>query len=120
MLLRSLLGPEVAPGGAAALRICADGGANRLYDQLPSWLGAGGADAVEAVRGAFLPDVIKGDLDSLRPEVRDFYTRRGVRCAAAHRPACAWPSFPISPYWCDDCTCLLPAADFWCERRSIV
>ncbi len=108
----------MAPGGAAALRICADGGANRLYDQLPCWLGAGGADAEEAVRGAFLPDVIKGDLDSLRPEVRDFYTRRGVRCAAPTDPH-APGHRSSSPCWCDDCTCLLSAADVWCERRSI-
>ena len=67
---------------AAALRICADGGANRLYDQAPHWLGADGAQA-DAARGALVPDVIKGDLDSLRPEVRDFYVRRGARCVPA-------------------------------------
>jgi len=78
---------------AAALRICADGGANRLYDQVPSWRGVGGpgahADgaAADAARAAFLPDIIKGDLDSLRPQVREFYSRRGVRCAASSAAA---------------------------------
>ncbi|KAK9831312.1 hypothetical protein WJX81_001115 [Elliptochloris bilobata] len=62
----------------SVLRICADGGANRLYDQAPCWLGVSEPEA-DAARGAFVPDVIKGDLDSLRPEVREFYERRGAR-----------------------------------------
>mmetsp|Transcript_87 Transcript_87/g.270 ORF Transcript_87/g.270 Transcript_87/m.270 type:complete len:277 (-) Transcript_87:153-983(-) len=52
----------------AALRMCADGAANRLHDALP-----------EPMRGKMLPDQIRGDLDSLRPEVADFYRERGVR-----------------------------------------
>ena len=43
--------------------ICADGGANRLYDCAPS----------SNDRSKYIPHAIVGDLDSLRPEVRQFY-----------------------------------------------
>jgi thiamine pyrophosphokinase len=52
----------------AALRMCADGGANRLHDGLPI-----------AMRSQMLPDQVRGDLDSLRPDVAEFYRGRGVR-----------------------------------------
>jgi thiamine pyrophosphokinase len=42
------------------IRICADGAANRLYDKLPP-----------EERIHHIPDCIKGDLDSLRPDVRE-------------------------------------------------
>lgn len=58
---------------AAAHRICADGGANRLYDLAHAHRPAANAHA------AFLPDVILGDLDSLRPGVCDAYTKAGVQ-----------------------------------------
>ncbi|KAF2476161.1 thiamine pyrophosphokinase-like protein 1 [Lindgomyces ingoldianus] len=51
-------------------QICADGGANRLYDMFEG--------ALELRRGDFLPDAIHGDLDSLRDDVRAYYTSRGV------------------------------------------
>ncbi|WVR09545.1 thiamine pyrophosphokinase [Kwoniella sp. DSM 27419] len=49
---------------AASKRICADGGANRLYE----------ADKEKI----YLPDLIKGDLDSIRPEVQAYYQDQGV------------------------------------------
>ncbi|KAF1982360.1 thiamine pyrophosphokinase, partial [Aulographum hederae CBS 113979] len=58
---------------AADYRVCADGGANRLWDML----GEGG-EGGEGRRENFLPDVIHGDLDSLRDDVRDYYAARRV------------------------------------------
>ncbi|CED84536.1 thiamin pyrophosphokinase [Phaffia rhodozyma] len=51
------------------IRYCADGGANRLYDFFDS----------DKERRQFLPDLIKGDLDSLRSDVRSWYEQAGVR-----------------------------------------
>lgn len=48
------------------IRICADGGANRLYD-------------IFGTNVEFLPDQIKGDLDSIKPSVSDFYKSHGVQ-----------------------------------------
>lgn len=47
---------------AYGLKICADGGANRLYDISP----------------ALVPDYIVGDLDSLKPDVKQWYESKGV------------------------------------------
>jgi len=47
---------------------CADGGANRLHDVL-------NGDRVND----YLPDLLKGDLDSVREDVRRYYETRGVR-----------------------------------------
>ncbi|KAF8206516.1 hypothetical protein K438DRAFT_1963544 [Mycena galopus ATCC 62051] len=46
---------------------CADGGANRLFDALTA-----------SQRPLFLPDLIKGDLDSIRNDVKEFYISEGV------------------------------------------
>ncbi|OCL03216.1 thiamin pyrophosphokinase-like protein 1 [Glonium stellatum] len=51
-------------------RICADGGANRLYDMF-------NVDRKHA-RSNFLPSIIHGDLDSLRDDVRQYYSSHGV------------------------------------------
>lgn len=56
----------------ASLRICADGGANRLYDEVARRQ-AGAPDGP-----AHLPTAIVGDLDSIRPEVAAFYRAAGV------------------------------------------
>lgn len=50
----------------ASVRVCADGGANRLYDGLG-----------KEERERFIPAAIKGDLDSVRPEVAAWYEARG-------------------------------------------
>ncbi|KAH9037870.1 thiamine pyrophosphokinase [Lactarius pseudohatsudake] len=73
---------------ASNWRCCADGGANRLHDLL------NGADDrptsyVARLLGWFiqsrrteadeyLPDLLKGDLDSVRDDVKQFYEARGV------------------------------------------
>ncbi|KAL1523198.1 hypothetical protein AB1Y20_018151 [Prymnesium parvum] len=54
----------------ASLRVCADGAANRLYDSL-----------TESTRRTMLPDVISGDLDSIRGDVANFYSAEGVPLA---------------------------------------
>ncbi|KAI1298018.1 hypothetical protein EDD11_006890, partial [Mortierella claussenii] len=47
---------------------CADGGGNRLYDLLKT----------DEERAKYLPDYIRGDLDSLRDSVKDYYESKGV------------------------------------------
>ena len=51
------------------LRVCADGGANRLYDFFKD---------NESDRAMYLPDYIIGDFDSLKPETEDYYKKAGV------------------------------------------
>ena len=46
----------------SSFRVCADGGANRLYDAIST----------------LIPNAIRGDLDSLRPDVRAYYKEKGV------------------------------------------
>ncbi|KIJ10711.1 hypothetical protein PAXINDRAFT_16319 [Paxillus involutus ATCC 200175] len=55
-------------------RCCADGGGNRLHDLLGDALTENG----QQLRDLYIPDLIKGDLDSLRQDVRDFYSSKGV------------------------------------------
>ncbi|RAL41494.1 hypothetical protein DM860_010288 [Cuscuta australis] len=61
---------------AAQLHVCADGGANRLFDELPQFFPH---EDVSDVRKRYKPDVIKGDLDSIRDDVRDFYFSLGSK-----------------------------------------
>ncbi|GAA5842980.1 hypothetical protein JCM3766R1_001650 [Sporobolomyces carnicolor] len=56
----------------ARVRYCADGGANRLFDRFVK-----GKHKEED--DAWLPDLVLGDLDSLRPDVKRYYESRGVR-----------------------------------------
>ncbi|CAD6228345.1 unnamed protein product [Miscanthus lutarioriparius] len=65
--------PRFAPllWSRARLRVCADGGANRVFDGMPELLP--GEDPAE-VRTRYKPDVIKGDMDSIRPEVKEYYS----------------------------------------------
>ncbi|CAN6347128.1 unnamed protein product [Urochloa humidicola] len=70
--------PRFAPRlwSRAALRVCADGGANRVFDGMPEMLH--GQDPDE-VRASYKPDVIKGDMDSVRPEVKEYYSNLGTK-----------------------------------------
>ena len=65
----------------ASVRVCADGAANRLHDALSverrAALRAACIPPAER-RSNQLPDVITGDLDSIRPEVLEFYEQIGV------------------------------------------
>ncbi|KAK7712172.1 thiamine pyrophosphokinase [Botryosphaeria dothidea] len=54
-------------------RLCADGGANRLYDTFDA------LDDADARRQEFLPTIIHGDLDSLRDDVRAYYASHGIQ-----------------------------------------
>jgi hypothetical protein len=54
--------------GQASVVVVADGAANHLYDSAPD----------EQRRRAMLPRCITGDLDSIRPEVRAYYSGCGV------------------------------------------
>ncbi|XP_047967392.1 thiamine pyrophosphokinase 1-like isoform X2 [Salvia hispanica] len=64
----------------AQIRICADGGANRLYDEMPLLFPD---ETALAVRQRYKPDVIKGDMDSVREEVSQFYRALGTRIVDA-------------------------------------
>ena len=56
--------------------VCADGGANHLYDATTS--GTLNSSSNENNIDKFIPDMITGDLDSIRPDVRAYYEEKGV------------------------------------------
>lgn len=70
--------PRFAPllWARAQVRVCADGGANRVFDGMPELLPEQDADDV---RLRYKPDVIKGDMDSVRPEVKEYYSNLGTK-----------------------------------------
>jgi thiamine pyrophosphokinase len=65
----------------SSFRICADGGANRLYDAVSDdvlhrpLLDGDHRDVHET---SYIPDLICGDLDSLEISVKEYYEQRGV------------------------------------------
>ncbi|KAF9236264.1 thiamine pyrophosphokinase [Melanogaster broomeanus] len=59
---------------ASTWRCCADGGGNRLYDLV----GDAQTEDKQHLRNLYFPDLIKGDLDSLRQDVREYYSSKGV------------------------------------------
>ena len=60
---------------STTFHICADGGANRLYD---ATIIIDPSSSNSDDDAALIPDLITGDLDSLRPDVRSYYEKRGV------------------------------------------
>lgn len=60
----------------AQVRVCADGGANRVYDEMPLFFPN---QQPSHVRSRYKPDVINGDMDSIRTEVLDFYAQLGTK-----------------------------------------
>ncbi|KAL2345408.1 hypothetical protein Fmac_006693 [Flemingia macrophylla] len=60
----------------ASVRVCADGGANRVYDEMPLFFPH---QQPSHIRTRYKPDVIKGDMDSIRKEVLDFYAKLGTK-----------------------------------------
>ncbi|ESW35093.1 hypothetical protein PHAVU_001G206100 [Phaseolus vulgaris] len=60
----------------AHVRVCADGGANRVYDEMPLFFPH---QQPSHVRSRYKPDAIKGDMDSIRTEVLDFYAKLGTK-----------------------------------------
>jgi len=66
---------------STSFHVCADGGANRLYDATikRTHRHHDNDDIVTTTTDSkFLPDLITGDLDSLRPNVKSYYEQRGV------------------------------------------
>ncbi|OIT33851.1 thiamine pyrophosphokinase 2, partial [Nicotiana attenuata] len=61
---------------AARVHVCADGGANRVFDELPRFFPH---DDPSDIRKRYKPYAIKGDMDSIRTDVFDFYRGPGTK-----------------------------------------
>jgi thiamine pyrophosphokinase len=61
--------------------ICADGGANRLYEATTTTTTPAATSTTTTSKYCddYIPDLIRGDLDSLAPHVRQYYQELGVR-----------------------------------------
>ena len=59
-------------------RVCADGGANRLYEATVVEEDGEGVNDSTRCCDDFLPNLITGDLDSLYPHVHEYYKSKGV------------------------------------------
>lgn len=60
----------------AKVHICADGGANRVFDELP---GMFPHEEPSEIRKRYKPYAIKGDMDSIRTDVLDYYRGLGTK-----------------------------------------
>jgi len=63
----------------ASYRVCADGGANRLYDATYEYIEENLSCHENKSKVEYLPDLIRGDLDSLEQVPREFYSSCGIR-----------------------------------------
>ncbi|KIP05021.1 hypothetical protein PHLGIDRAFT_25280 [Phlebiopsis gigantea 11061_1 CR5-6] len=63
---------------------CADGGANRLHDVLYDVTSASPSASEADSRPKYLPNLILGDLDSLRDDVKSYYASQDVTIAQDH------------------------------------
>eukprot|EP00511_Aplanochytrium_stocchinoi_P002266 CAMPEP_0204835074 /NCGR_PEP_ID=MMETSP1346-20131115/21557_1 /ASSEMBLY_ACC=CAM_ASM_000771 /TAXON_ID=215587 /ORGANISM="Aplanochytrium stocchinoi, Strain GSBS06" /LENGTH=272 /DNA_ID=CAMNT_0051968777 /DNA_START=348 /DNA_END=1169 /DNA_ORIENTATION=+ len=68
----------------SAIRICADGGANRLYDEYSNSKMASELNECKVGAHCFIPDYVRGDLDSIRSEVAQFYADLGTKIEKVH------------------------------------
>ncbi|NP_001152100.1 thiamin pyrophosphokinase 1 isoform X2 [Zea mays] len=60
----------------ANLRICADGGANHIFDEMYQITND---EDKKSTRNKYVPEIIEGDMDSIRPEVKLFYSSQGSK-----------------------------------------
>ncbi|VAH26450.1 unnamed protein product [Triticum turgidum subsp. durum] len=60
----------------AKMRICADGGANRIFDEMSQM--TNDLDRNSYIH-MYIPEIIEGDMDSIRPEVKRYYSSQGSK-----------------------------------------
>ena len=62
---------------SSTFHICADGGANRLYEATKD-IPTGNDNDDDNHNNPYIPNAIRGDLDSLQPHVREYYASKHV------------------------------------------